>query len=95
MNKPEVVACPTCGRLDIDLERIVAEVEEAMMAHLTNPICVSILGCLVNGFGEAKEADLGIAAGAGKGIIFKRGVPIRHVQEAEMVEALLEEVRRF
>ncbi len=94
VTRPEVVACPTCGRLDIDLERIVAEVE-AKMAHLKDPLRISILGCLVNGFGEAKEADLGIAAGAGKGIIFKRGVPIRHVMEAEMVEALLEEVARF
>jgi (E)-4-hydroxy-3-methylbut-2-enyl-diphosphate synthase len=94
VNQPEVVACPTCGRLDIDLERIVAEVE-AKMAHLKDPLRISILGCLVNGFGEAKEADLGIAAGSGKGIIFKRGVPIRHVKEAEMVEALLEEVQRF
>jgi (E)-4-hydroxy-3-methylbut-2-enyl-diphosphate synthase len=94
VNRPEVVACPTCGRLDIDLERIVAEVE-ARMAHLKNPIRVSILGCLVNGFGEAKEADLGIAAGSGKGVIFKRGVPIRHVKEEEMVAALLEEVERF
>jgi (E)-4-hydroxy-3-methylbut-2-enyl-diphosphate synthase len=94
VNQPEVVACPTCGRLDIDLERIVAEVE-AKMANLKNPLRISILGCLVNGFGEAKEADLGIAAGAGKGIIFKRGVPIRHVKEAEMVSALLEEVERF
>ena len=94
VTKPEVVACPTCGRLDIDLERIVAEVE-AKMAHLKDPLRISILGCLVNGFGEAKEADLGIAAGAGKGIIFKRGVPIRHVKEAEMVAALLEEVERF
>lgn len=94
VTKPEVVACPTCGRLDIDLERIVAEVEEKMKG-LSNPIRISILGCLVNGFGEAKEADLGIAAGSGKGIIFKRGVPIRHVKEAEMVQALLEEVERF
>jgi (E)-4-hydroxy-3-methylbut-2-enyl-diphosphate synthase len=94
VNRPEVVACPTCGRLDIDLERIVAEVEDKMK-HLKNPLRISILGCLVNGFGEAKEADLGIAAGSGKGIIFKRGVPIRHVKEAEMVQALLEEVERF
>jgi len=94
VNRPEVVACPTCGRLDIDLERIVAEVE-AKMAHLKNPLRISILGCLVNGFGEAKEADLGIAAGSGKGVIFKKGVPIRHVKEAEMVQALLEEVERF
>jgi (E)-4-hydroxy-3-methylbut-2-enyl-diphosphate synthase len=94
VNRPEVVACPTCGRLDIDLERIVAEVE-ARMAHLKDPLRISILGCLVNGFGEAKESDLGIAAGAGKGIIFKKGVPIRHVKEADMVQALLEEVERF
>jgi (E)-4-hydroxy-3-methylbut-2-enyl-diphosphate synthase len=94
VNKPEVVACPTCGRLDIDLERIVAEVEEKTKG-MKNPLRISILGCLVNGFGEAKEADLGIAAGSGKGVIFKRGVMIRHVKEAEMVGALLEEIERF
>ncbi len=94
VTRPEVVACPTCGRLEIDLEGIVAQVE-AKMAHLKDPLRISILGCLVNGFGEAKEADLGIAAGQGKGIIFKKGVPIRHVKEAEMVEALLQEVARF
>ncbi|MBI1322152.1 flavodoxin-dependent (E)-4-hydroxy-3-methylbut-2-enyl-diphosphate synthase [bacterium] len=94
VTRPEVVACPTCGRLDIDLERIVAEVEERMKG-LSNPLRISILGCLVNGFGEAKEADLGIAAGSGKGVIFKRGVPIRNVLEADMVDALWEEVMRF
>ena len=65
------------------------------MATRKEPLRISILGCLVNGFGEAKEADLGIAAGSGKGVIFKKGVPIRHVKEAEMVQALLEEVERF
>ncbi|ADV63232.1 4-hydroxy-3-methylbut-2-en-1-yl diphosphate synthase [Isosphaera pallida ATCC 43644] len=94
VTRPEVVACPTCGRLDIDLERIVGEVEERMKG-LTTPLQISILGCLVNGFGEAREADIGIAAGSGKGIIFKKGVPIRHVKESEMVEALWEEVQRF
>jgi (E)-4-hydroxy-3-methylbut-2-enyl-diphosphate synthase len=94
VTQPEVVACPTCGRLDIDLERIVAEVEYKMKG-MSHPLRISILGCLVNGFGEAKEADLGIAAGSGKGIIFKRGVPIRHVKEEDMVQALLEEVERF
>ncbi len=94
VTRPEVVACPTCGRLDIDLERIVAEVEERMK-NLPNPLRISILGCLVNGFGEAKEADLGIAAGSGKGVIFKKGVPIRNVLEADMVQALWEEVQRF
>ncbi|MGZ3337701.1 MAG: flavodoxin-dependent (E)-4-hydroxy-3-methylbut-2-enyl-diphosphate synthase, partial [Isosphaeraceae bacterium] len=68
---------------------------ENRMKGLSNPLRISILGCLVNGFGEAKEADLGIAAGSGKGIIFKRGLPIRHVKEDEMVAALLEEVARF
>ncbi|MDB5352762.1 MAG: GcpE [Planctomycetota bacterium] len=94
VNKPEVVACPTCGRLDIDLERIVAEVE-TLMSKRKEPLRISILGCLVNGFGEAREADIGIAAGAGKGVIFKKGIPIRHVLEADMVQALLEEVERF
>src|SRR3954453_13347911 len=94
VTRPEVVACPTCGRLDIDLERIVAEVEEKMVKR-KEPLRIRILGCLVNGFGEAKEADLGIAAGSGKGVIFKKGVPIRHVLEADMVQALLEEVERF
>jgi (E)-4-hydroxy-3-methylbut-2-enyl-diphosphate synthase len=94
VTRPEVVACPTCGRLDIDLERIVAEVEERMKV-LAKPLRISILGCLVNGFGEAKEADIGIAAGSGKGVIFKRGIPIRHVKEADMVEALWQEVIRF
>jgi len=65
------------------------------MKTLTNPLRISILGCLVNGFGEAKEADLGIAAGSGKGVIFKKGVPIRNVLEADMVQALWEEVQRF
>ena len=94
VTKPEVVACPTCGRLDIDLERIVAEVEEKMKS-LSNPLRISILGCLVNGFGEAKEADLGIAAGKGKGVIFKRGEIIRHVLESEMVDALIEEIDKW
>ena len=94
VTEPEVVACPTCGRLDIDLEGIVAQVEQRMKG-LKNPLRISILGCLVNGFGEAKEADIGIAAGSGKGVIFKRGVPIRNVKEAEMVEALWQEVQRF
>ncbi len=65
------------------------------MIGLCIPLRISILGCLVNGFGEAKEADIGIAAGSGKGVIFKRGVPIRNVREEDMVEALWEEVQRF
>jgi (E)-4-hydroxy-3-methylbut-2-enyl-diphosphate synthase len=62
------------------------------LAGKRTPIKISILGCVVNGPGEAKEADLGIAAGKGKGVIFKRGEIVRHVKESEMVDALLEEV---
>src|SRR3954452_15263760 len=91
VHKPELIACPTCGRLDIDLEKIIAQMEERLAGRRT-PVKVSILGCVVNGPGEAREADLGIAAGKGKGVIFKRGEIIRHVLEHEMVDALIEEI---
>jgi (E)-4-hydroxy-3-methylbut-2-enyl-diphosphate synthase len=91
VRKPELIACPTCGRLEIDLEAIIAELEKRLAGRKT-PVKVSVLGCVVNGPGEAREADLGIAAGKGKGVIFKRGEIIRHVQESEMVDALLEEI---
>lgn len=94
VRKPELIACPTCGRLEIDLEGIVAEVEKRLAGKKT-PIKISILGCVVNGPGEAREADLGIAAGKGKGVIFKRGEIVRHVLEKDMVSALLEEVEKW
>ena len=68
---------------------------EKRLAGKTTPIKISILGCIVNGPGEAREADLGIAAGKGKGVIFKRGEIVRHVLESEMVDALLEEVEKW
>jgi (E)-4-hydroxy-3-methylbut-2-enyl-diphosphate synthase len=91
VRKPELIACPTCGRLEIDLEAIIAELEKRLHGRKT-AVKVSVLGCVVNGPGEAREADLGIAAGKGKGVIFKRGEIVRHVQESEMVDALLEEI---
>jgi (E)-4-hydroxy-3-methylbut-2-enyl-diphosphate synthase len=91
VRKPELIACPTCGRLAIDLEKIIAELEQRLAGRKT-AVKVSVLGCVVNGPGEAREADLGIAAGNGKGVIFKRGEIIRHVVESEMVDALLEEI---
>jgi (E)-4-hydroxy-3-methylbut-2-enyl-diphosphate synthase len=94
VRKPELIACPTCGRLEIDLEGIIAEMEKRL-AGKTTPVKVSILGCVVNGPGEAREADLGIAAGKGKGVIFKRGEIVRHVLEHEMVDALLEEIEKW
>jgi (E)-4-hydroxy-3-methylbut-2-enyl-diphosphate synthase len=94
VRKPELIACPTCGRLEIDLEGIIAQMEKRLAGRNT-PVKVSILGCVVNGPGEAREADLGIAAGKGKGVIFKRGEIIRHVLEHEMVDALLEEIDKW
>jgi (E)-4-hydroxy-3-methylbut-2-enyl-diphosphate synthase len=94
VRKPELIACPTCGRLEIDLEGIIAQMEQRLAGRKT-PVKVSILGCVVNGPGEAREADLGIAAGKGKGVIFKRGEIIRHVLESEMVGALIEEIDKW
>lgn len=91
VRKPELIACPTCGRLEIDLEGIIAQLEKRL-AGKTTAVKVSVLGCVVNGPGEAREADLGIAAGKGKGVIFKRGEIIRHVLEKDMVNALVEEI---
>src|SRR5271167_4763307 len=91
VRKPELIACPTCGRLEIDLEKIIAELEERLGGR-TIPVKISVLGCIVNGPGEAREADLGIAAGKGKGVIFKRGEIVRHVLEKDMVNALIEEI---
>ena len=91
VRRPELIACPTCGRLAIDLEKIIAELEKRLEGKRT-PVKISVLGCVVNGPGEAREADIGIAAGNGKGVIFRNGEIVRNVLEAEMVDALLEEV---
>jgi len=91
VRRPEIIACPTCGRLEIDLEGIIAQLEKRL-AGRTTAVKVSVLGCVVNGPGEAREADLGIAAGKGKGVIFKRGEIVRHVLEKDMVNALVEEI---
>jgi (E)-4-hydroxy-3-methylbut-2-enyl-diphosphate synthase len=94
VRKPEIIACPTCGRLAIDLEKIIAELERRLEGR-TTAVKVSVLGCVVNGPGEAREADIGIAAGNGKGVIFRNGEVVRNVLEAEMVDALLEEIDRW
>jgi (E)-4-hydroxy-3-methylbut-2-enyl-diphosphate synthase len=91
VRKPELIACPTCGRIEINLEDLMKELK-ARLGGRSTAVKISVLGCIVNGPGEAREADLGIAAGNGKGVIFKRGEIVRHVQESEMVEALLEEI---
>jgi hypothetical protein len=91
VTSPEIIACPSCGRIDIDLEAIVAQVKERL-ATCTLPVKISVLGCAVNGPGEAREADIGIAGGAGVGLLFRNGETVRKVAEADIVDALIEEI---
>jgi (E)-4-hydroxy-3-methylbut-2-enyl-diphosphate synthase len=89
---PELIACPECGRIQIDLQKVVSEVKERIK-DVTAPIRISILGCAVNGPGEAAEADIGIAGEKGQGILFRKGKEIRRVKESAMVDELEREVR--
>src|SRR5688500_12330475 len=86
-----VIACPTCGRVEIDVVRMANELEKKL-SHIKTSLNVSVLGCVVNGIGEGKEADIGIAGGEGKGILFKKGKLVRKVPIAELMECLIEEV---
>jgi (E)-4-hydroxy-3-methylbut-2-enyl-diphosphate synthase len=89
------VACPSCGRADIDLVGLAKEVEERMTPFRNKDIHVAVMGCEVNGPGEARAADIGVAGGKGIGLIFKRGAVIRKVPEAQIVEVLMEEVEKL
>ena len=88
-----LVACPSCGRADVDV-RALANSVDSMLKSVKTPIKVAVMGCEVNGPGEAKDADVGIAAGAGRAIIFRKGRKARIVEEADMLTALMEEVRQ-
>ncbi|MEE8497421.1 MAG: flavodoxin-dependent (E)-4-hydroxy-3-methylbut-2-enyl-diphosphate synthase, partial [Acidimicrobiia bacterium] len=90
----DLIACPSCGRAEVDVVAVVTEAQAALEAE-NLPIQVAIMGCVVNGPGEAREADIGIAAGKGKGHLFIKGKVVRVVPEAEMVGALVEEARRL
>ncbi len=90
----ELIACPTCGRLEVDLFRIMAELEKRLEG-VKKPVKIAVLGCVVNGPGEASEADIGIAAGKGVGILYRKGEVIRRVKESEIVDVIVEEVRNF
>jgi len=90
----DLIACPSCGRAEVDVIAIAAEVERRLAAEGL-PLQVAVMGCVVNGPGEARQADLGIAAGRGKGHLFVQGRVVRVVPEEEMVEALLAEARRL
>jgi (E)-4-hydroxy-3-methylbut-2-enyl-diphosphate synthase len=90
----ELIACPTCGRLEVDLFGIMAQLEEKL-AKVKKPIKIAVLGCVVNGPGEASEADIGVAAGKGVAILYRKGEVVRRVKEEDIVSAVLEEVERF
>jgi len=90
----EIISCPTCGRCEINVAKLATEVEKRL-SHITFPLKVAIMGCVVNGPGEAREADVGFAGGKGEGIIFRRGEIIRKVKEKEAVETLVKEVEKF
>ena len=88
----EIISCPTCGRCQVDLTRLVGMVERRV-EKISAPLTVAIMGCVVNGPGEAKEADIGIAGGKGVGVLFKKGRVVRKLKEKDFVSVLLSEIQ--
>jgi (E)-4-hydroxy-3-methylbut-2-enyl-diphosphate synthase len=82
-----MIACPTCGRVEVDLFKIANEIDEFLVT-IKDPIRVAVMGCVVNGPGEARDADVGLASGNSKGVIFRKGKIVRTVPESEMIESL-------
>ena len=95
-NGIELISCPGCGRLEIDLMKLVKDVEDRITGlELPRPVKIAILGCVVNGPGEASEADIGIAGGRGKGMLYKDGKLVRSFKEGEIVDELVKELETF
>ena len=93
-DRPRLVSCPTCGRTAIDLIGIAGQVEQRLQA-VNKPITVAVMGCIVNGPGEAREADIGIAGGKGKVALFRKGEVLRTVDEADAVKELMKEIEQL
>ena len=91
---PVMISCPTCGRCNIDLAKIANEVE-TLLANIKKPIKVAVMGCVVNGPGEAKSADVGIAGGKGQGLVFRHGEIVRTVSEEQLVAELFKEINKI
>jgi (E)-4-hydroxy-3-methylbut-2-enyl-diphosphate synthase len=91
---PVLIACPTCGRLQFDMDTVVAEIERRLEAY-EDPIEVAVLGCAVNGIGEASHADFGITGAKNEGLVFSRGKPLRKVPQDQLVEVLFEEIDKY
>ena len=93
-RSPEIISCPTCGRCQVDLIALAKEVE-ARLRSVALPVKVAVMGCVVNGPGEAADADIGVACGKGSGVIFAQGKTLRKVEEGAIVDALMEEIGRL
>lgn len=93
-DKIKIISCPTCGRCNIDLIKFAGQIEKEI-ENIEKDITVAVMGCAVNGPGEAKEADIGIAGGSGEGLLFKKGKIIKKVPENEIVSTLLEEINKI
>ena len=91
---PILVSCPSCGRAEVDIIKLAQAVEEKLL-KIDKPLKVAVMGCVVNGPGEAKDADIGIACGKGKAVLFKKGKKIKTIQEKDFLTALMAEVERF
>jgi (E)-4-hydroxy-3-methylbut-2-enyl-diphosphate synthase len=89
-----VISCPTCGRCEIDIRGLAAKVEKRLKG-VAKPLTVAVMGCIVNGPGEAREADIGIAGGKGKGLLFKKGAVARSIKEKDLLDALMEEIENL
>lgn len=90
----ELISCPTCGRTEVELIKLADEVEKAL-AHIREPLKIAVMGCVVNGPGEARHADFGIAGGKGVGLLFRQGKVLGKLPESELVKALVDEVENF
>lgn len=91
---PTLISCPTCGRTRINLEKLALEVERRL-ANISEPISVAVMGCVVNGPGEAREADVGLAGGIGEGLIFRKGQVLRKVSEDKLIDELFTEIDKI
>ena len=91
---PEIISCPTCGRCQVDLIGLARQVE-GRLADVRKPIKVAVMGCVVNGPGEAADADMGVACGDGSGVVFSQGKVVRKVAEGDIVDVLMEEIGKL
>jgi len=91
---PDIISCPTCGRCEVDIVKMVQKLERRLV-NVKRPMTIAVMGCVVNGPGEAREADIGIAAGKKSGLLFKKGQPLGKVAAENLIDRLMEEINNF